>query len=60
MGFSYSTGKTKIFNTELYLGGIKATKSKETLILVSDHKIDNKTLLTDVTHPLTSEVEKRQ
>ncbi len=42
----YTFGKTKIFNTELYLGGVKANKSKEALILVSDHKMDNKTLLT--------------
>ena len=40
----YAFGKTDIFNTELYLGGIKATKSKEALILASDHKIDKKTL----------------
>jgi len=42
----YAFGKTKIFNTELYLGGIKATKSKEALIIVSDHKMDEKTLPT--------------
>jgi hypothetical protein len=40
----YAFGKTKIFGTELYLGGIEATKSKEALILVSDHKIDKETL----------------
>jgi len=42
----YAFGKTEIFNTELYLGGIKATKSKEALILVSDHKMDKETLST--------------
>jgi hypothetical protein len=42
----YAFGKTEIFNTELYLGGIKATKSKEALILVSDHKMDKETLAT--------------
>jgi len=42
----YAFGKTEIFNTELYLGGIKATKSKETLILASDHKMDEETLPT--------------
>jgi hypothetical protein len=42
----YAFGKTKIFNTDLYLGGIKATKSKETLILASDHKMDEETIPT--------------
>ena len=42
----YAFGKAKIFNTELHLGGIKATKSKEALILVSDHKMDDETLPT--------------
>ena len=40
----YAFGKTKIFGTELYLDGIEATKSKEALILVSNHKIDKETL----------------
>jgi len=40
----YAFGKTKIFGTELHIGGIKANKSKEALILVSDHKMDDKTI----------------
>ncbi len=40
----YAFGHTKIFGTELYLGGIQATKSKEALILVSDHKMDSETI----------------
>jgi len=42
----YAFGKAEIFGTELYLGGIKATKSKEPLILVSDHKMEDESLLT--------------
>ena len=41
----YAFGKAQIFGTELYLGGIQATKSKEPLILVSNHKMDNESLL---------------
>jgi len=41
----YAFGKAKIFNTKLFLGGIKATQSKEALIFVSNHKIDKNTLL---------------
>lgn len=37
----YAFGETKLFDTDLYLGGIRATKSEEALILVSDHKMDN-------------------
>lgn len=40
----YAFGNTQIFGTELYLGGIQATKSKEALILVSDHKMDDETI----------------
>jgi len=40
----YAFGKTKIFGTELHIGGIEANKSKEALILVSDHKMDDKTI----------------
>jgi len=42
----YAFGKTKLFGTDLYLGGIRASKSKEELILISDHKMDTTTLLT--------------
>jgi transposase len=40
----YAFGKAKIFNTKLFLGGIKATQSKEALIFVSNYKIDKNTL----------------
>jgi len=40
----YAFGKTKIMETSLHLGGIKATKSKEALILVSDHQMDASTI----------------
>jgi len=33
-----------MFGTELYLGGIETTKSKESLILVSSHKMDDETV----------------
>ena len=39
-------GEIKLFGTDLYLGGIRATKSEEALILVSDHKMDNSTIST--------------
>jgi len=42
----YAFGKTTIMETELHLGGIEATKSKEALILVSDHKMDTSTIFT--------------
>ena len=37
-------GKTSIFNTQLHLGGIRASKSEEPLIVVSNRKIDKKTI----------------
>ncbi|HIM94205.1 MAG TPA: IS4 family transposase [Campylobacterales bacterium] len=42
----YTFGEIKLFGTDLYLGGIRATKSEEALILVSDHKMDNSTIST--------------
>jgi len=41
----YSFGKTKLFDMELYLGGKRAKKSKEPLIVVSNQKIDEELLL---------------
>jgi len=40
----YAFGETKLFEINLHLGGIRATKSEEELILVSDHKMDNSTI----------------
>lgn len=40
----YAFGNTQMFGTELYLGGIETTKSKESLILVSSHKMDDETV----------------
>jgi len=42
----YTFGEIKLFGTDLYLGGIRASKSEEALILVSDHKMDNSTIST--------------
>jgi hypothetical protein len=39
-------GKTKIFETEVHLGGIKASKSDEALIVVSNRKMDKTTIST--------------
>ena len=37
-------GRTKIFDTEVHLGGIKASKSDEALIVVSNQKMDKTTI----------------
>ena len=42
----YTFGEIKLFGTDLYLGGIRTSKSEEALILVSDHKMDNSTIST--------------
>ncbi len=39
-------GKTTIFNTKVHLGGIKASKADEALIVVSNHKMDKTTIST--------------
>jgi hypothetical protein len=42
----YSFGKTSIFDTIVYLGGIKASKSNEPLCVVSNRPMDKDTILT--------------
>jgi len=42
----YSFGHTNIFGTKLYLGGIKAGKAKEPLIVVSNYKMDKESIST--------------
>lgn len=42
----YSFGKNILFGIELNLGGIKSSKSNEALILVSEQKLDEESLLT--------------
>jgi hypothetical protein len=37
-------GKTTIFDTKVHLGGIKASKADEALIVVSNHKMDKNTI----------------
>lgn len=39
-------GKTTIFNTQVHLGGIKASKANEALIVVSNQKMDKTTIST--------------
>lgn len=39
-------GQTTIFNTKVHLGGIKASKADEALIVVSNHKMDKNTIST--------------
>jgi len=40
----YAFGKTTLFNQTLHLGGIRATKAKEPLILVSNRAMDKHTI----------------
>jgi hypothetical protein len=39
-------GKTTIFDTKVHLGGIKASKADEALIVVSNHKMNKNTIST--------------
>ena len=45
-GEFYSFGKTVIFDTTVYLGGIKASKSNEALSVVSNRALNEHTILT--------------